>query len=106
MEEENTCLTSHDRNEKSDNDNAQERERAALERGVAEIKTPDQARRSLDSLEKAAGDLREEDVASAMPKLAGAAGCGHRGGRGRSGGRESGQRDRGRGCPVRECRTR
>ena len=56
----------HDRNEKSDNASAQERERAALERGVAEIKTPDQARRSLDSLEKAAGDLREEDVASAM----------------------------------------
>jgi hypothetical protein len=58
---------SHDRTGKSDNDNAQERERAALERGVEEIKTPDQARRALDSLEKTAGDLREEDVACAMP---------------------------------------
>jgi undecaprenyl-diphosphatase len=58
---------SHDRTEKSDNDNAQERARAALERGVEEIKTPDQARRALDSLEKTAGDLREEDVACAMP---------------------------------------
>jgi undecaprenyl-diphosphatase len=57
----------HDRTEKSDNASAQERERAALERGVAEIKTPAQARRALDSLEKTAGDLREEDVACAVP---------------------------------------
>jgi hypothetical protein len=54
---------SHDRTEKSDNTNAQERARAALERGVAEIKTPAQARRALSSLEKTAGDLREKDVA-------------------------------------------
>ena len=56
---------SHDRTEKSDNANAQERAREALERGVAEIKTPEQARHALDSLEKIAGDLREEDVARA-----------------------------------------
>ena len=56
---------SHDRSEKSDNPNAQEKMRAALERSVAEIKTPAQARRTLDSLEKTAGDLREEDVAGA-----------------------------------------
>ena len=45
---------SHDRTEKSDDANAQERVREALERGVAEIKTPDQARHALDSLEKTA----------------------------------------------------
>jgi undecaprenyl-diphosphatase len=56
---------SHDRTEKSDDANAQERARKALERGVAEIKTPEQARHALDSLEKIAGDLREEDVARA-----------------------------------------
>lgn len=56
---------SHDRSETSDNANAQEKMRAALERGVAEIKTPAQARRTLDSLEKTAGDLREDDVAGA-----------------------------------------
>ena len=56
---------SHDRTEKSDNANAQEEMRAALERSVAEIKTPAQARRTLDSLEKTAGDLREDDVAGA-----------------------------------------
>ena len=56
---------SHDRTEKSDDANAQERVREALERGVAEIKTPEQARHALDSLEKIAGDLREEDVARA-----------------------------------------
>jgi membrane-associated phospholipid phosphatase len=56
---------SHDRSEKSDNANAQEKMRAALERSVAEIKTPAQARRTLDSLAKTAGDLREEDVAGA-----------------------------------------
>jgi undecaprenyl-diphosphatase len=56
---------SHDRSEKSDNANAQEKMRAALERSVAEIKTPAQARRTLDSLEKTAGDLREDDVAGA-----------------------------------------
>ena len=56
---------SHDRTEKSDDANAQERTREALERGVAEIKTPEQARHALDSLEKIAGDLREEDVARA-----------------------------------------
>jgi membrane-associated phospholipid phosphatase len=55
----------HDRSEKSDNVNAQEEMRAALERSVAEIKTPAQARRTLDSLEKTAGDLREDDVAGA-----------------------------------------
>jgi undecaprenyl-diphosphatase len=57
---------SHDRTEKPDSANAQKRARAALERGVAVIKTPAQARHTLDSLEKAAGDLREEDVASAV----------------------------------------
>jgi len=56
---------SHDRTEKSDDANAQEKMREALERSVAEIKTPDQARRTLDSLEKTAGDLREDDVACA-----------------------------------------
>jgi hypothetical protein len=56
---------SHNRAKKSDNANAQERAREALERGVAEIKTPEQARHALDSLEKIAGDLREEDVARA-----------------------------------------
>jgi undecaprenyl-diphosphatase len=56
---------SPDRTEKSDDANAQERAREALERGVAEIKTPEQARPALDSLEKIAGDLREEDVARA-----------------------------------------
>ena len=61
---------SHDRTEKSDNANAQERAREALERGVAEIKTPEEARHVLDSLEKIAGDLREEDVACAVPEAA------------------------------------
>ena len=56
---------SHDRSEKSNNTNAQEKMRAALERSVAEIKTPAQARHTLDSLEKSAGDLREDDVAGA-----------------------------------------
>ena len=54
---------SHDCSEKSDNADAQEKMRAALERSVGEIKTPVQARRTLDSLEKTAGDLREDDVA-------------------------------------------
>ena len=58
---------SHDRTE---NANAQERAREALERGVAEVKTPEQARHALDSLEKIAGDLREEDVARAGPDAA------------------------------------
>ena len=61
---------SHDCTKKSDNANAQERVREALERGVAEIKTPDQARHALDSLEKIAGDLREEDIAHAGPDAA------------------------------------
>jgi hypothetical protein len=56
---------SHNRAKKSDNANAQERAREALERGAAEIKTPQQARHALDSLEKIAEDLREEDVARA-----------------------------------------
>ena len=56
---------SHDRTEKTEAADAQEKIRAALERSVAEIKTPAQARRTLDSLEKTAGDLREEDVAGA-----------------------------------------
>ena len=68
---------SHDRTEKSDDANAQERAREALEHGVAEIKTPDKARDALDSLEKIAGDLREEDVAragsDAAPELQAAA---------------------------------
>jgi undecaprenyl-diphosphatase len=68
---------SHDRTEKSDDANAQEKAREALERGVAEIKTPDKARDALDSLEKIAGDLREEDVArggsDAAPELQAAA---------------------------------
>jgi membrane-associated phospholipid phosphatase len=54
-----------DPTEKSDAANAQEKMRAALERSVAEIKTPDQARDTLNSLEKTAGDLREDDIASA-----------------------------------------
>src|ERR1700759_3073911 len=66
---------SHDRTEKSDD--AQEKAREALERGVAEIKTPDKARDALDTLEKNAGDLREEDVArggsDAAPELQAAA---------------------------------
>jgi membrane-associated phospholipid phosphatase len=56
---------SHDRTEKSDDANAQEKMRAALERSVSEIQTPAQARRTLDSLEKTTGDLREDDVACA-----------------------------------------
>jgi undecaprenyl-diphosphatase len=68
---------SHDRTEKSDDAHAQEKAREALERGVAEIKTPDKARDALDSLEKIAGDLREEDVArggsEAAPELQAAA---------------------------------
>jgi membrane-associated phospholipid phosphatase len=56
---------SHDLSEKSDNANAQEKMRAALERSVGEIKTPAQARRTLDSLETTAGDLREDDIAGA-----------------------------------------
>jgi membrane-associated phospholipid phosphatase len=55
----------HDRSENSDNAIAQEKMRGALERSVAEIKTPAQARHTLDSLEKTAGDLREDDVATA-----------------------------------------
>jgi undecaprenyl-diphosphatase len=39
--------------------------RGALERSVAEIKTSAQARNTLDSLEKTAGDLREDDLAGA-----------------------------------------
>jgi undecaprenyl-diphosphatase len=61
---------SHDRTEKSDNANAQERAREALERGVAEIKTPEEAKQVLDSLEKIAGDLREEDVAHTVSDAA------------------------------------
>jgi membrane-associated phospholipid phosphatase len=56
---------SHDPTENSENADAQEKMRAALERSIAEIKTPAQARRTLDSLEKTAGDLREDDVAGA-----------------------------------------
>jgi len=56
---------SHDSSEKPDGANAQEKMRAALECSVAEIKTPAEARRTLDSLEKTAGDLREDDVAGA-----------------------------------------
>jgi undecaprenyl-diphosphatase len=58
---------SHDDAEKSDDCNAQERARAALERGIAEVKTSAQAKSTLDSLEKTAGGLREEDVARAVP---------------------------------------
>jgi membrane-associated phospholipid phosphatase len=54
---------SHDSSEKPDSANSQEKMRAALECSVAEIKTPAEARRTLDSLEKTAGDLREDDVA-------------------------------------------
>ena len=54
---------SYDRTEKSDSANAKEKMRAALERSVAEIKTPDQAKDTLNSLEKTAGDLREDDIA-------------------------------------------
>jgi undecaprenyl-diphosphatase len=60
---------SHDPSEKSDNADAQEKMRAALERSVGEIKTPAQARRTLNSLEKRAGDLREEDVAGAKNEV-------------------------------------
>src|ERR1700722_23002 len=56
---------SQDPTENSENADAQEKMRAALERSVAEIKTPAQARHTLDSLEKTAGDLREDDVATA-----------------------------------------
>jgi undecaprenyl-diphosphatase len=56
---------SHDPTENSENADAQEKMRAALERSIAEIKTPAQARRTLDSLEKTAGGLREDDVAAA-----------------------------------------
>ena len=77
---------SYDRTEKSDAANAQEKVRAALERSVAEIKTPDQARDTLNSLEKTAGDLREDDVACARD--------------------EAGRSDRICGCPVRAGSTR
>ena len=53
---------SDDRPEKSGNANAQEKMRAALVRSVAEIKTPAQTRDTLDSLEKTAGDLREDEL--------------------------------------------
>src|ERR1700735_2979881 len=56
---------SHDGSEKSGNPTAQEKMRTHPERSVAEIKTPAQARRTLDALEKTAGDLREDDVAGA-----------------------------------------
>src|ERR1700683_639624 len=56
---------SHDSNEKPDGANAQEKMRAALECSVAEIKTPAEASRTLDSLEKTAGSLREDDVSGA-----------------------------------------
>ena len=84
------------------------KERARLSNVASrKSKLPTKRGDALDSLEKIAGDLREEDVASRrVGRLAGAAGCGHRAGRGRPGGRETGQRDRDRGCPVRECRTR
>src|SRR6202163_789163 len=55
----------HDPTANAENADAQEKMRAALERSVAEIKTPAQARRTLDSLETTAGDLREDDVAGA-----------------------------------------
>src|ERR1700744_5399023 len=61
---------SHDNSEKPDGANAQEKIRAALECSVSEIKTPAEARRTLDSLEKTAGDLREDDVAGAREESA------------------------------------
>ena len=51
----------------SKNSDAEERARKALERGVAEIETPVEAVRALDSLEKSAGNLREDEVARAVP---------------------------------------
>src|ERR1700761_9234939 len=60
---------SYDRTEKSDAANAQEKMRAALERSVAEIKTPDQAKDTLNSLEKTAGNLREDDIACASDEV-------------------------------------
>lgn len=50
----------------SDSD-ARVRVAEALEAGVAEIKTSGQASRALDSLERSAGALREEDAAHAVP---------------------------------------
>ena len=44
---------------------APERAAAAIEDGIAEIKTPAQAARTLDALEKTAGTLSEEEVAGA-----------------------------------------
>jgi undecaprenyl-diphosphatase len=61
---------SHDNSEKPDGANAQEKIRAALECSVSEIKTPAEARRTLDSLEKTAGNLREDDVAGAREESA------------------------------------
>lgn len=58
---------SEDHNANPENADAQKRAAAALERGVAEIKTPAQAARTLDVLENAAGELREEVVARAVP---------------------------------------
>jgi membrane-associated phospholipid phosphatase len=60
---------SHDCSEKPDDADAQEKMRAALERSVGEIKTPAQARHTLNSLEKTAGDLREDDVAGAKKEV-------------------------------------
>ena len=51
----------------SDSSEAEERARDALERGIAEIETPGEAARTLDALEKSAGNLREEEVARAEP---------------------------------------
>ena len=52
---------------RAENAAAEDRAREALERAVAEIQTPDEAARALDSLEKSAGNLREEEVARALP---------------------------------------
>jgi undecaprenyl-diphosphatase len=69
VEEEKHMPDSHDRSEKPNNANDQDEMRAALERSVAKIKTPGQARRTLDSLENTAGDLREDDVAEAREEI-------------------------------------
>lgn len=57
-----------DHSEEAEETAAQQRAATALERGVAEVTTPAEAAQALDSLEKTAGDLREEEVAQGQPE--------------------------------------
>jgi undecaprenyl-diphosphatase len=57
-----------DQTEEAEVTAAQQRAATAVERGVAEVTTPAEAARALDSLEKTAGDRREEEVAQDQPE--------------------------------------